>query len=70
MNAVIHPLSEISQRARQILIQELGVTDAMRFLNQYQAGSGDYTVEREPLFKDETVKSSAAAIRAKRPNQS
>ncbi|APW47466.1 hypothetical protein [Rhodoferax antarcticus] len=69
MNAVIHPLAEISQRARQVLIQELGVTDAIRFLNQFQAGSGDYTREREPLFKGETVKSIAAAIRAQRPNQ-
>ncbi|OQW87261.1 MAG: hypothetical protein BWK72_13660 [Rhodoferax ferrireducens] len=68
MNAVIHPLAEISQRARHVLIQELGVTDAMRFLNQFQVGSGDYTVEREPLFKGETVKSIVAAIKAQRPD--
>ena len=66
MNAVIHPLAEISQRARHVLIQELGVTDAMRFLNQFQAGSGDYTAERTPLFKDDTVKSIASAIKAQR----
>lgn len=68
MSAVIHPLSEVSQRARRVLIQELGVTDAIRFLNQFQAGSSDYTVEREPLFKAETVKSIAAAIRTQRSN--
>ncbi len=69
MNTVIQPLSEISQRARHVLIQELGVTDAIRFLNQFQVGSGDYTVERELLFKGETVKGIVAAIKAQRPGQ-
>jgi len=66
MNAVIQPLSEVNQRAKNILIQELGAVDAMRFLNQFQVGSGDYTAEREQLFKDDTVKSIVAAIRAPR----
>ncbi len=69
MNAVIPPMAEISLRARHVLIQELGVTDAMRFLNQFQVGSGDYTVDREPLFKGETVRSVAAAIRAQRESR-
>lgn len=66
MNAVIQPLSEVNQRARNILIQELGAVDAMRFLNQFQVGSGDYTAEREQLFKNDTVKSIVAGIRAQR----
>ncbi len=66
MNAVVQPLFEVSQRARSILIQELGVIDAMRFLNQFQVGSGDYSVEREKLFKDDTVKSIVAEIKAHR----
>lgn len=69
MNALIQPLTEVSQRARQVLIQELGVTDAMRFLNQFQVGNGDYTLERQQLFKDDSVKSITAAIRAQRANQ-
>ena len=56
MTVVIQPLTEISLRARNVLIQELGVTDAMRFLNQFQVGSGDYMREREQLFKHDTVK--------------
>ena len=64
MNAVIQPLSEVNQRARNILIQELGAVDAMRFLNQFQIGSDDYTAERAQLFKDDTVKSIVAGIRA------
>jgi hypothetical protein len=66
MNAVIQPLSEVNQRAKNILIQELGAVDAMRFLNQFQVGSGDYTAEREQLFKDDSVKSIVAGIRAQR----
>ena len=64
MNAVIQPLSEVNQRAKNILIQELGAVDAMRFLNQFQVGNGDYTAERGQLFKDDTVKTIVAGIRA------
>jgi hypothetical protein len=40
-----------------VLIKELGVTDAMRFLNQFQVGSGDYTREHEQLVKHDTFDS-------------
>jgi hypothetical protein len=41
----------------------------MRFLNQFQVGNGDYTVERAELFKQDTVKSIVAAIKAKRESR-
>ena len=66
MSAAIQPLTEVSQRAKNVLIQELGVIDAMRFLNQFQVGSGNYTVERVQLFKEDTVKSIIGAIKAQR----
>ena len=66
MSIHIPPRSEVIQRARNALIQELGVIDAMRFLNQFRAGNGDYTAERETLFKGETVKSIVADIKALR----
>ena len=66
MTVHIQPLAEISTRAKNALIQELGVTDTLRFLNQFRAGSGDYTAERKNLFKGESVKSIAAAIKAAR----
>ena len=49
-----------------VLIQELGVIDALRVLNQFRAGHGDYTVEREQLFQGESVKSIVEAIKAQR----
>ncbi len=48
------------------LIRLLDVVDALRFVNQFQAGSGDYTVERVQLAKGDTVKSVIAGIKAHR----
>ena len=69
MSIHIQPMSELTQRARNALIQELGVIDAMRFLNQFRAGDGDYTSEREMLFKGETVKSIVADIKRLRSGE-
>lgn len=66
MNINFQPLSEISHRAKNALIQELGVVDTLRFLNQFRAGSGDYMAEREQLFKGKSVKSVIAEIKARR----
>ena len=66
MSIHIQPMSELTHRARNALIQELGVVDAMRFFNQFRARSGDYTTERETLFKGETVKCIVADIKALR----
>jgi hypothetical protein len=66
MSVHIQPLTELTHRAKNALIQELGVIDALRFLNQFRAGNGNYTVEREQLFKADTVKSIVAGIKAQR----
>jgi len=66
MSVRIKPISELTSRAKNVLVQELGTIDAMRFLNQFRAGSGDYTIEREQLFKGESVKSIMAGIKAQR----
>lgn len=64
MNNLMQPISIISQRARAALIHELGVVDAMRFLNQFRVGDGDYTAQRAQMFKDDAVKSIVAKIKA------
>lgn len=69
VSAVMQPLAEICQRGRAVLIQELGLTVAMRFLSQFQVGHGDYAAEREQQFKVSAVKSIVVAIKAKRPIQ-
>jgi hypothetical protein len=43
MNATMRPLAEISEEPTTILIRELGVVYALRFLTQMRPDSGDYT---------------------------
>lgn len=69
MSVSIQPMSELTNRAKHALVQELGVVDTLRFLNQFRVGDGDYTAEREQLFKDESVKSIAASIKARRSGE-
>lgn len=57
------PLSEITQQAIELLSKELGVAATVRFLGQFTAGYGNYTEEREALFKDLTLDQVLAAMR-------
>jgi hypothetical protein len=66
MSVHMQPISELTQRAKAALIQELGAVDTVRFLNQFRAGDGDYTQERTELFKGDTVNSLIASIKAQR----
>ena len=55
MNSQTKSLSEITQQAIEILSKEIGIVNKVRFLNQYSTGYGNYTEERESLFKDLTI---------------
>ena len=66
MSVTIQPISELTHRAKQALIQELGIVDTIRFLNQFRVGEGDYAAERGKLFEGESVKSIVAGIKAMR----
>lgn len=46
MNIVIHSLSEINQQATEMFVREMGIVDILRFLSQFNRGTGDYTQER------------------------
>ncbi|NDJ16644.1 hypothetical protein [Myxacorys almedinensis] len=48
-------LNEITQEAIAILSKEIGIANTLRFLNQFSSGYGNYTEEREALFKDLTL---------------
>jgi hypothetical protein len=56
------PLAEITTRAIQVLSKELGPADTLRFMNQFTNGHGDYTSERDILFKDITLDQIVAEI--------
>ncbi len=66
MSVQIQPIARITHRATNALIQELGVVDTIRFLNQFRAGSGNYTAQREQLFEGMSVKDIIADIKARR----
>ena len=60
------PLTQITQEAIQVLYQEIGVVDTVRFLNQFTTGYGDYTTERDALFANMTLDDILADIKARR----
>jgi hypothetical protein len=66
MTAHLDPIAQVTQRATDALVRELGVVDAMRFLGQFRAGGGDYTAQRQGLLEGVTVQELAAQIKARR----
>jgi len=46
------------------LKKELGIVGTFYFLRQFNMGSGDYTAEREALFRDISFEEIADGIRA------
>lgn len=69
MNATMRPLAEISEEATTILIREMGVVDALRFLSQMRPGLGDYTKERGKWLDDLSLDKITSAIKSKRPKR-
>lgn len=63
MNIQAKPLNEITRQAIDLLSKEIGITDTVRFLNQFTTGYGNYTEEREALFKDMTLDEVLAVIK-------
>lgn len=64
MNTETRPISEISRRATRILVEEMGVVDTIRFLNQFSLGQGDYTKEREKWLGDLSLDDVISQIKA------
>ena len=63
MNIQAKPLNEITRHAIDLLSKEMGIVDTVRFLNQFTTGYGNYTEEREALFKDMTLDEILVAIK-------
>ena len=66
MTIHVQPISEVTQRGANALIKEIGVVDTIRFLNQFRAGSGDYTTDRDKLFERLSVEDIVSEIKAQR----
>lgn len=66
VSAQLEHIARVNQRATDTLVKELGVVDTIRFLNQFRAGSGDYTVQRNALLQGLSVADITAQIRVRR----
>ena len=56
---------EIQRKGIDALIKNLGYSGMIRFLEQYDLGSGDYTRERHQIHKSKTVKNIVKEIQSK-----
>jgi hypothetical protein len=66
MSAVIRPLAEVTAQGTEILIREMGIVDALRFLNQFRPSSGDFTKERGRWFHELSLEQIVSGIKAER----
>jgi len=62
MNAIIKPIFLINENATNILINEIGVVDTIRFINQFSTGHGNYTEERRKMVDTMTLEEIIAGI--------
>ncbi len=63
------PLDEIRRAGLEALHRELGPVGMVRFLQQFENGSGDYTAERAELQGNPTVAEIVEALAKRRPEQ-
>ena len=48
--------AELNQKAKAILIRELGPVDYARFFQQYEEGFGNYTTDRHQWLAEESAR--------------
>lgn len=63
MNATEKPAGELNQRVIDLLCREIGVADTLRFLGQFNLGTGNYTEERNALIGHLTLEEIIAEAR-------
>jgi len=66
MNLPLKPLAEINQEAIRLLYRELGVANAVRFINQFTSGTGNYTEDRRDIYAGKTLEDLVSEIKKRR----
>lgn len=59
-------LNEIRQKGLEALSRELGPVGMIRFMQQFETGSGDYSIERHEWLQNETVEGIYQRIKERR----
>lgn len=62
-------LAEITEKALEVLIRELGLVKTLRFVSQFTAGYGNYTEERKKMFEGMTLDDIVSEIKRHRKAQ-
>ena len=63
-------LSEITKEALEVLSNEIGIANTIRFINQFTTGLGNYTEERALLFEDMSLGQILTEIKKMRSHSS
>lgn len=63
------PLEQIRRAGLDALARELGPVGMVRFLQQFETGSGDYTTERAELLGTPSVSQLAARLQSLRAGE-
>ena len=63
-------LSEITKEALEVLSDEIGIANTIRFINQFTTGIGNYTEERALLFEDMSLGQILTEIKKMRSHSS
>lgn len=66
MTFPLRPLAEINQQAIRLLYRELGVENAVRFINQFTSGTGNYTEDRREIYAGRTLEDLVSEIKQRR----
>ncbi len=66
MDATTMTLEEIRLAGLRALSRELGTVGLVRFLQQFETGHGDYTMERHDWLDKDTVQDIVQQIRERR----
>jgi hypothetical protein len=69
MTTVSLTLSEIRARGFEALLRELGAAGAIRFVQQYESGRGDYTRDRHTWLPRKSVRELGESIRKQEDEQ-
>jgi len=70
MNTDYLTLYEIRTIGFEALLRELGPVGTIRFIQQYETGSGDYTRDRRKALPKKSVKDIGKQIQKERHNKS
>jgi len=69
MTTEIKTLSEVNHIAIRLLSEQMGVVDALRFVNQFTTGQGNYTEERDAFLGHLTLDEVVSAIKKNKASE-